>query len=148
MAISSMRGLARQFIPEMLRIGMSTSAGLNLLRSEGVGYRRQEFLADWRDFAGVAMKRDPLRAIPKKYRPTEATIQRTDFQQTKKFYYNYKIEGYDIITQEQTETFITVASDDILTMQEAEDEAERLADYYKLDIEIARMIIDGVTVSK
>jgi len=71
-----------------------------------------------------------------------------DFQQTKKFYYNYKIEGYNIITQEETETAITVASDDILTMEEAEAEAERLADYYKLDIEIARMIIDGVTVSK
>lgn len=148
MPISSMRGLARQFIPEMLRIGMSTTAGLNLLRSEGVGYRRQDFLADWRDFAGIAMKRDPLRAIPKKYRPTEQTIQRTDFQQTKKFYYNYKVEGYDLITQEQTETWITVASDDILTMEEAEAEAERLADYYKLDVEIARMIIDGVTVSK
>jgi len=143
-----MRGLARQFIPEMLRAGMSATAGLNLLRSEGMGYRRTDFLSDFRDFAGIAMKRDPLRAIPKKYRPTEATIQRVDFQQTKKFYYNYKIEGYNIITQEETETAITVASDDILTMEEAEAEAERLADYYKLDIEIARMIIDGVTVSK
>jgi len=33
-------------------------------------------------------------------------------------------------------------------MDEAEAEAERLAEVYKLDIEIARMIIDGVTVSK
>jgi len=148
MPISSMRGLARQFIPEMLRAGMSATAGLNLLRSEGMGYRRTDFLSDFRDFAGVAMKRDPLRAIPKKYRPTEATIQRVDFQQTKKFYYNYKVEGYNIITQQDTESWITVASDDILTMDEAEAEAERLADVYKLDIEIARMIIDGVTVSK
>ena len=148
MPVLTMRGLARRFIPEMLKIGMSTSAGLNLLRSEGMGYRRQDFLADWRDFAGIARKRDPLRAIPKKYRPTEATIQRADFKQTKKFYYNYKIEGYDIITQEQTETFITVASDDILTMQQAEDEAQRLADWYKMDIEIAKMLIDGVTIGK
>jgi len=148
MPISSMRGLARQFIPEMLRIGMSATAGLNLLREEGMGYRRTDFLSDFRDFAGVAMKRDPLRAIPKKYRPTEATIQRVDIKQTKKFYYSYKVEGYNIITQQDTESWITVASDDILTMDEAEAEAERLAEVYKLDIEIARMIIDGVTVSK
>jgi len=90
----------------------------------------------------------PFETIPKKFRPTEATIQRVDIKQTRKFYYNYKLEGYDIITQEQTETFITVASDDILTMEEAEAEAERLCDVYKIDIEIARMIIDGVTVSK
>jgi len=148
MAISTIRGLSRRFIPEMLKAGMSATAGLKLLRSEGMGYRRTDFLADFRDFTGVAMKRDPLRAIPKKYRPTEATIQRVEYKQTRKFYYNYKLEGYDIITQEQTETFITVASDNIMTMEEAEAEAERLCDVYKIDIEIARMIIDGVTVSK
>jgi len=148
MGITSMRGLSRRFIPEMLKAGMSATAGLKLLRSEGMGYRRTDFLADFRDFAGVAMKRDPLRAIPKKYRPTEATIQRVDIKQTKKFYYNYKVEGYDIITREETETWITVASDDILTMEEAEAEAERLCEIYKIDIDIARRIIEGVTVSK
>lgn len=148
MAISVNRYIARAMIPEMLRMGLTATAGLRVLKLEGVGVRKTDYLKDWRDFAGIAMKRDPLRAIPKKYRPTEATIQRTDFQQTKKFYYNYKVEGYDIITQQQTETFITVATDDMITMEEAEAEAERLADYYKLDIEIARMIIDGVTVSK
>jgi len=148
MPVVSMRGLARRFIPEMLRLGMTTTAGLNLLRVEGMGYRRTDFLSDWREFGGLERKRDPLRAIPKKYRPTEATIERTDFKQASKFNYTYKIEGYDTITQEDVEDFITVASDDILTMAEAEAEAERLADKYKLDIEIARMVIDGVTVRK
>lgn len=148
MAVMAMRGLARRFIPEMLRLGMTTTAGLSLLRGEGMGYRRTDFLADWRQFAGIERKRDPLRAIPKKYRPTADTIERTDYTQRKKFNYNYKVEGYDIITQKDTESWITVASDDILTMAEAEEEAQRLADKYKLDIEIAKMIIDGVTVSK
>lgn len=148
MPVLAMRGLARRFIPEMLRLGMTTTAGLSLLRTEGMGYRRTDFLSDWREFSGLARKRDPLRAIPKKYRPTEATIERTDFEQIKKFNYNYKIEGYDVITQKDTESWITVASDTIMTMEEAEAEAERLADKYKLDIEIARMIIDGVTVRK
>jgi len=148
MAISRIRGLARQFIPDMLKMGKTATAGLDLLNQYELSYRKTDFLKDFRDFAGVAMKRDPLRAIPKKYRPKEATIQRVDIKQTKKFYYNYKVEGYDIITQEQSETFITVASDNILTMEEAEAEAERLADVYKIDIQIARMIIDGVTVSK
>jgi len=148
MPILKMRGLARRFIPEMLRLGMTTSAGLNLLRVEGMGYRRTDFLADWREFAGVERKRDPLRAIPKKYRPTEATIERTDYEQVRKFHYNYKIEGYDIYTQELVEESITVASDDLISMEAAEEEAERLAEKYKMDIDIARIIIDGVTVRK
>jgi len=148
MPISKMRGLARRFIPEMIKLGMTTGGGLGLLRLEGMGYRRTDFLADWREFAGVARKRDPLRAIPKKYRPTEATIERTDYEQAKKFHYSYKVEGYDLVTQESIEDFVTVATDDILTMEEAEQEAERLADKYKLDIEIAKVIIDGITVRK
>jgi len=143
-----MRGLARRFIPEMLRLGMTTTAGLNLLRVEGMGYRRTDFLSDWREFGGLERKRDPLRAIPKKLRPTEATIERTEYEQRKKFNYNYKIKGYDLITQEDTETWITVGSDTILSMEQAELTAERLAAKYKIDIEIAEMIIDGVTVSK
>jgi len=146
MAIVSMRGLARRFIPEMLQLGMSTSAGLNLLRSEGMGYRRTDFLSDWREAAGTERKRDPLRAIPKKYRPTEATIQRTDYKQIHKFNYNYKIKGYDPVLEKDVEEFMTVASDDILTMEEAEEAAQELADQYKVDIQISEMIIDGVTV--
>lgn len=148
MAVLAMRGLARRFIPEMLRLGMTTTAGLSLLRSEGMGYRRTDFLSDWREFGGLERKRDPLRAIPKKLRPTESTIQRTDYAQRSKYNYNYKISGYDLITQKDTETFVTVASDVMLTMEEAETTAQWLADKYKLDIEIAKMIIDGITVSK
>lgn len=146
MAIIAIQGIARRFIPEMLKMGMSASSGLRMLQGQGLGYRRTTFLADWREFSGSERKRDPLRAIPKKYRPTEATIQRTDFEQKAKFNYNFKIEGYDTILQKDVETYITVASEDIITMEEAEEEAQRLADQYKVDIEIAKMMRDSVTV--
>lgn len=146
MAAIAMRGLARRFIPEMLRLGMTATAGLNLLRSEGMGYRRTDFLSDFREFAGTERKRDPLRAIPKKYRPTEATIQRTEFRQISKFNYNYKLTGYDPVLDQEVEELLTVASDDILTMEEADEAVEQLAEEYKADIDIAQLIIEGVTV--
>jgi len=147
-AITAMQGIARRFIPEMLHMGMSASAGLRMLQGQGLGYRRTSFLTDWREFEGVERKRDPLRAIPKKYRPTEATIQRTEFEQSKKFNYTYEITGYDTIQQKDITDYITVASDDIVSMAEAEEEAQRLADQYKVDIEIAKIMISGVTVRK
>lgn len=146
--ISVNRWIARQIIPDMLRMGLTRAAGLRVLQGEGVGVRKGDFLLDWREKEGVERKRDPLRAIPKKLRPTEATIQRTDYVQRQKFNYNYKIKGYDIITQQDTETWVTVASDDIMSMENAEQTAQRLADTYKIDIEIAEMIIDSVTVTK
>ena len=33
------------------------------------GYRRKNMLADLREFLGRDRKRDPLKSIPKKYRP-------------------------------------------------------------------------------
>lgn len=148
MTVSANRWIARQVIPDMIRMGMKRTPALSFLQDLGVGVRKTDFLSDWREKEGVERKRDPLQAIPKKLRPTEATIERTEYTQRKKFNYNYKIEGYDFITQEDTETWITVGSDDIMSMEEAEREAERLVDKYKIDIEIAKMIIDGVTVSK
>lgn len=148
LGISMNRWLARQVIPDMIKMGLTRAAGLRVLQGEGVGVRKTDFLADWREKEGVERKRDPLRAIPKSLRPTEATIERTEYTQRKKFNYNYKITGYDVITQKEVETWVTVASDDILSMEQAELTAERLSHKYKIDIEIAEMIIDGVTVSK
>jgi len=146
MALIAIQSIARRFIPAMLQLGMSANAGLRMLQGYELGYRRTIFLADWREFAGIERKRNPLQSIPKKNRPTESTIQRTEAVQRAKFNYNYKIEGYDLILQEDVETSITVASDDLVRMGEAEEVAQYLADQYKLDIEIAKMEIDSVTV--
>ena len=146
MAIFAIQGIARRFIPAMLKQGLSASAGLRMLQDQGLGYRKTRFLADWREFSGTERKRDPLRSIPKKYRPTEATIQRTEFEQRAKFNYNFDVEGYDEILKQDVIEHITVASEEILTMQEAEDEAQRLADQYKVDIDVARIMRNSVTV--
>ena len=146
MAITAIQGIARRFIPAMLKQGLSASAGLRMLQDQGLGYRKTRFLTDWREFSGTERKRDPLRAIPKKYRPTESTIQRTEFEQRAKFNYNFDVEGYDEILKQDVIEHITVASEEILTMQEAEDEAQRLADQYKVDIDVARIMRNSVTV--
>lgn len=148
MAIIAVQGIARRFIPAMIKQGLSQAAGLRMLQGQGLGYRKTDFLKDWRQFAGTEMKRDPLRAIPKKYRPTEATIQRAEYEQSKKFHYVYDVEGYDTVLQKDVTDTITVASDDIISMEEAQAEAERLADKYKIDIDVAKIIISGVTVRK
>jgi len=136
-------------MPRAIAMGMLPTNYLELCQvSYGKAYRKTDFLSDWREFTGKERKRDPLRAIPKKLRPTESTIERTEYEQKMKFNYEYKIDGYDNILQKDVEDFITVASDDIISMAEAEEEAQRLADQYKVDIDIAKMIINSVTVRK
>ncbi len=145
MVIKSMRGVARRFIPEMLQNGWTTGRALNYLKSQGLGYRRTDFLLDWRQFTGQDRKRDPLKAIPKKYKPTWSTITMSEYRQTAKLHYMFKIEGYDTFTSKKTEEWITVASDQVLTMQQAEAEAKRLLERYKSELIIEKINIDAVT---
>ena len=146
MTISINRWIARQVIPDMLRMGITRAAGMRVLQGEGVGVRKQDFLDDWREKAGLELKRDPLRAIPPKGRPTERTIERTTAPQRQKFNYNYKITGFDPVLDQEVKEFITVASDDLISMEKALNIAEEKAEEYKTDIDIAELIIEGVTV--
>jgi len=145
MVVMSMRGVARRFIPEMLQKGWTTGAALSYLKKEGLGYRRQDFLMDWRQFSGQERKRDPLKAIPKKYKPTWSTIQMSETRQAAKLHYSYRITGFDTFTQKETTEWITVASDQVLTMQQAEEEAKRLLERYKSELIIQKIGIDSVT---
>lgn len=145
MAITSMRGIARRFIPEMLQKGLTSGGGMDLLKLKGMGYRRKDFLADWREYSGRERKRDPLRSIPKKHRPTWDTIEESEYDQAAKFNYTYKVEGYDTFQQKDIESWMTVTSDTILTMEEAEEEAERLIAKYKAEIQVKKVVIDAVT---
>jgi len=143
------RGVIRKLMPRAIAMGILPTHYLSMCQaSYGQAYSKTVFLSDWREFAGIEKKRDPLQSIPTKYRPPEAVVQRTEYEQRKKFNYEYKIKGYDLIQQKDVIDYITVASDNILSLREAEEEAQRLADKYKIEIEIAEMLINGITVWK
>jgi len=145
MVVTSMRGLARRFIPEMLQKGMSAGGGLRFLQGKGLGYRKTDFLRDFREMSGREMKRDPLKAIPKKFKPTWDTIEMAEYRQTAKLHYSYKITGYDKFKQANVEDWLTVASDDVLTMEQALKEAQALLEKYKSELVVERITIDSVT---
>lgn len=145
MVVTSFRGLARRFIPEMIQKGMSAGGGLRFLQGKGLGYRKTDFLRDFREMTGREMKRDPLQSIPKKYKPTWDTIEMSEYRQAAKLHYSYKITGYDRFKQANVEDWVTVASDDVLDMQEAMKEAQRLLEKYKSELVVDRIKIDSVT---
>ena len=144
----AMRSIARRFIPEMLRMGWTTTKGLALLRAEGMGYRRTDFLADWREFSGRAKKQSPLKVIPKKYRPTAATVQITEGVQRKKFNYNYQVTGYDTFLEKEVTTGYTVSSETVLTMEQALEQAGVSWMKYKEEIIDTEFEIESVTQRK
>ena len=144
----AMRSIARRFIPEMLRMGWTTTKGLALLRSEGMGYRRTDFLADWREFSGREKKRDPLKAIAPWHRVTDRTITITEGVQRKKYNWNYKVTGYDTFLEKEVTLGYTVAEDTVLTMEQALEQAGLSWLKYKEEIIDPEFEIESVTQRK
>lgn len=146
--IPGLRGIVRGHMARAIGLGMNTVAFEGLIRGEyGQLYRRKTFLADWREMAGRERKRDPLKSVRKGLYATAETIQYSGFPQKDKFYYGYKVLGWDAITGKITEQPLIVSSKDRLTEGEADDEALRLQHKYFPEITAATFVRDYVSVA-
>ena len=144
--MSPVRYIARAMMPGALKAGLTTVSFEKLMRSQMPKfYRRTTFLADWREFSGRERKRDPLQAIPKKFRPTARTMQEAAYNQKGKYNYSFKIEGWDEIEGKDVETYFTVASDTVLTIEQAEEIADRYREEYAPEVQVRRISLDAVT---
>lgn len=140
------RAISRAMMPGALKLGLNTVSFEKLLRAQlPTFYRRTVFLADWREFAGIERKRSALQSVPKKYRPTARTMQEAAYNQVSKYHYVFKIEGWDEIEGKDIETYFTVATDKVLTMEQAEEIADRYREEYAAEIIVRRTSIDAVT---
>lgn len=145
MAIS-IRYWARLFMPQALAQGLNVTQYLDLTRKTyGVAYRRTDFLKDWREMEGRAEKRDPLRSIPKKHRPTPKTITPSEYKQIGLYVYRYEGTGWDEILKKEVPVYMNIASDDLLTMAEAEVEARRRMEKYKPEVGVKEIRIASIT---
>lgn len=140
------RYVARAMMPGALKAGLSTVSFEKLMRSQlPTFYRRTTFLADWREFSGRERKRDPLQSVPHKFRPTAATMQEAAYNQKGAYNYLFKIEGWDEIEGKDVETYFTVATDTVLSIEEAQEIADRYREEYAAEIKVRRTSIEAVT---
>jgi hypothetical protein len=144
--MSAVRMAVRLAMPRAIAEGMNTVSFEQLMRGYYPKlYRRTNYLADWREFEGRERKRDPLRSIPKKLRPTWDTMEISEGLQRGRFNYHFKIKGYDEILGEDVETGMTVSSDTLVSMEEAERVAREQMREYKREVIISVIERDSVT---
>ena len=119
---SENRGMARTYIPGLIRQGFSTGKALGFLKTLKLGYRKTDFLADWREKTGREKKQNLFKYIRKDYKPTSATISSTTDMLKGKYKYNFKITGRDYLTGEVSERDWSMSADKLLTRETAEQE--------------------------
>ena len=146
--IAGLRGIVRGFIPRALALGLNTVQFEGLIRgSYGQFIRRKTFLADWREMEGRERKRDPLQSVRKGLYATADTIQYTGFKQKDKFYYGYKVKGYDLIKGEDVVQPLIVSSSVRVTEGQADEEAARLQRKYFPEITAVTFERDYIAVA-
>lgn len=116
------RASARAVIGSLFENGYSATQSLRLLQIEGLGYRRQTFLADWREITGVKKLERVTRFIPKNKRPTEGLMTPKASPVGGEYTYRFETEMYNPVTGETSKLNFGVTSDRRLTVDEAEQE--------------------------
>ena len=132
------RGIARNYLPGMISLGYSGTEALTILQDNKIGYKNQDFQADWREFTGLEKKKDTFKYIRHDLKPDVGSFTPTSDNLSREYSYIFEIKGKDSITGEPRETAWQVSTDDLLSLNDAMDAAEG----YMLDPEYGENIED------
>lgn len=126
-ALGLTRILIRATIPDLYRTYKTASAALRWLRKEGYGYRRQDFLADWREITGMKKKEAVWKYIRKSYKPSIDMFETTAMELTGEYQYIGKLYYLDSTGAyaEKTMSFLT---DELISISDAEGIMSNMAD--------------------
>ena len=137
--MSAPRGMAQSFLEPMFKEGYSSTDALRSLQDWGIGYRRTDFLDDWRRISGRPAREDLLKYVPKKYRPPSNLIEATPEYLTRQFRCDFTVRGHDILTGEDIDTGYSLSKDDLANIRDLENEMASLLaaqpDEYQVDID-------------
>jgi len=112
--------LAYPIIQGGVRRGLSANSIQSLLRSEGLGIRRQSLLDIIRAERGVAATSAPLQSMRRDFTPDPRRLPDALTKLRRAFSFSVKISGFDLSTGEAITRFVSVALDDPLTRSEIE----------------------------
>jgi len=116
----STRWIARQVIPDLYKIFGSANRALSYLREKGLGYRRKDFLADWREILDFGKKKDTWKYVRKDLRVTEAAMTPVQYDMRRKYRWVAEVTYIDEFGERKIRS-ICITTDKLLTPREAEE---------------------------
>ena len=144
--MSEARGMAQAYLEPMFKEGYSSTDALSSLQDWGIGYRRTDFLADWRRISGRPAREDLMKYVPKKYRPPSNLIEATPEYLSRQFRCDFTVRGSDLLTGEDIDTGYSLAKDDLRDIRDLEVEMTALlmADPDEYQVDIDELFLRGV----
>lgn len=120
----SAAGISREgFIRSAVARGLSANATLESLRAGSLGYRRTDFLSDFRELSTRAAVDERLRFVRRDRAPDPAELPEASTTILRRYSYEVRLRGFDPFSGEQQTRYVTVSSSDPLTREVIEDDA-------------------------
>lgn len=113
------------FIRSAIERGLGANETLDLLRRQGQGYRRTDFLSDFRILSGAAERGGLMKYVPLDKVMSPDLYPQGDIYEPYKMLTTTRIEGYDALTSRRKEFYVTIGHDQPVTRREVEVEIER-----------------------
>ena len=116
---SKSRGLAQSILKAGVREGVSGSSILDTLRGSGLGYRRQDFYSDYRNYSRISTQRDTMKFVGYDRRLSAGNYIELPRFQKSNFAYVVDVEVRNPATGDTFSMKTTVASQHQLTRRQA-----------------------------
>jgi len=143
--VSFARAIGRTVLRALWASGYSANTALRWLVKEGYGYRRQDFLADWRELISGAVRERFFSEMPKYVRPTIAMMTTKASPVGDKYVYTYKMNLYDEKTGKLYEDqSYSIGEEKIISIQEAEDELIDYVEQYPEELKVVKSTLINV----
>jgi hypothetical protein len=124
------RAKAQPFLEGMAARGISANEALRTLREMGLGYRRTDFLADYRTYTGREKAKNVAKYIRKDRYPTQATMV-ADVRNLKDKYQSHVVYSYiDRRTGEEKTDYLFIGSEKPMMVGEIESVARDVLSNY------------------
>ncbi len=139
LASASIRELARNLFPGFYERGISANKALLELRELGLGYRRQDFLNDFRQGESLFEQAVKVRFVGENNMVGEGILQSAYHGVPDKYSFVFKATGFDTSTGEAAEQYFFYHRNSLDTRSNMEGDAQswitEQSDRYGLDVE-------------
>ena len=109
-------------MPQAIAAGMTSTKFLSILKGQGLGYRKQRFLADWRNVSGTEKRKDALKFVRRDRRPPMAAIADVDWNMSQEYMYKVRAWVRTAPGEPLKERLVNIPSDSPMTPEEVEAE--------------------------
>lgn len=142
--VSSRRGLARNLMSGFYERGLNSGQALKELQELGLGYRRQDFLTDFRSGLEGYKARTAIRYVRGENVPSERILEAKYFKSPDHYSLVFKYEGTDTTTGETREGYFFYHRNSLETREKMEQDAAdwftSKHDQYGIDVGSIRVV--------